>query len=101
MRPCEIWYEPGRRPRKTSCGRRHRLSKFLLRHGRRPASGVKAWTLKYLEWVKREVHFEQPAQEATLLDYLHEVEHAAARIARLDRCDRRSGEVDTSRRCVR
>jgi transposase len=63
---------------------RHRLSKFLLRHGRRPPTGVKAWTLKYLEWVKREVHFEQMAQEATLLDYLHEVEHAAARIARLD-----------------
>ena len=63
---------------------RHRLNKFLLRHGRRPAMGVKAWTMKYLEWVKGEVHFEQMAQEATLLDYLHEVEHAAARIARLD-----------------
>jgi len=46
--------------------------------------GVKPWTMKYLEWVKREVHFEQLAQEATLLDYLHEVEHAAARIARLN-----------------
>ncbi len=63
---------------------RHRLSKFLLRHGRRPPMGVKVWTIKYLEWVKREVHFEQLAQEATLLDYLHEVEHAAARITRLD-----------------
>src|ERR1700689_4221268 len=63
---------------------RHRLSKFLLRHGRRPPMGVKAWTMKYLEWVKREVRFEQLAQEATLLDYLHEVEHGAARIARLD-----------------
>jgi transposase len=63
---------------------RHRLSKFLLRHGRRPPMGVKVWTIKYLEWVKREVHFEQLAQEATLLDYLHEVEHAAARIVRLD-----------------
>jgi transposase len=63
---------------------RHRLSKFLLRHGRRPPMGVKAWTMKYLEWVKREVHFEQLAQETTLLDYLHEVEHVAARIARLD-----------------
>jgi hypothetical protein len=30
------------------------------------------------------VHFEQMAQEATLLDYLHEVEHAATRIMRLD-----------------
>jgi transposase len=43
---------------------RHRLSKFLLRHGRRPSMGVKVWTIKYLEWVKREVHFEQLAQEA-------------------------------------
>jgi transposase len=63
---------------------RHRLNKFLLRHGRRPPMGVKPWTMKYLEWVKREVHFEQMAQEATLLDYLNEVEHAAARIVRLD-----------------
>jgi transposase len=44
---------------------RHRWSRFLLRHGRRPPLGVKAWTMKYLEWVKREVHFEQMAQEAT------------------------------------
>jgi transposase len=40
--------------------------------------------MKYVEWVRREVHFEQRAQEATLLDYLHEVVHGAARIARLD-----------------
>jgi transposase len=40
--------------------------------------------MKYLEWVKRDVHFEQLAQEVTLLDYLHEVEHGAARIGRLD-----------------
>jgi len=63
---------------------RHRLSKFLLRQGRRPPEGVKAWTQKYMTWVKSDVHFEQPAQEATLLDYLGEVEHAAARVERLD-----------------
>ena len=34
--------------------------------------------------MKHEVHFEQMPQETTLLDYLHEVEHAEARIARLD-----------------
>lgn len=62
---------------------KHRLSKFLLRHGQRPPTGVKLWTWNYLVWVKQ-VHFEQLAQEATLLDYLYEVEHAAARIARLD-----------------
>ena len=64
---------------------RHRLSKFLLRQGRRPPEEVKAWTQNHVEWVKRDVHFEQPAQEATLLDYLGEVEHAAARIERLER----------------
>lgn len=63
---------------------RHRLSKFLLRHGRRAAQGVSAWTGKYLAWVKQ-LRFEQPAQQATLCDYLHEVEHAAARIERLER----------------
>jgi hypothetical protein len=32
-----------------------------------------------LQWVKLQ-HFEQPAQQATLSDYLHEVEHMACRI---------------------
>lgn len=63
---------------------RHRLGKFLLRHGKRPPEGVKPWTVNYLLWVKRQVHFEQMTQEATLLDYLNEVDHAAARIGRLD-----------------
>jgi transposase len=63
---------------------RHRLGKFLLRQGRRAPEGTTAWTGKYLTWVKQQ-RFEHPAQEATLLDYLHEVEHAAARIVRLER----------------
>jgi transposase len=63
---------------------RHRLSKFLLRHGRRPPQGTSAWTDKYLQWVKT-LHFAYHAQELTLDDYLHEVEHAAARIGRLER----------------
>jgi len=32
-----------------------------------------------MQWVKTQVHFEQPAQEATLSDYVHEVAHAASR----------------------
>ena len=63
---------------------RHRLGKFLLRHGRRP-EGMKAWTKKYLEWIKTNVHFEQPALEATLEHYLHEVEHIAERILKLEK----------------
>jgi transposase len=64
---------------------RNRLGKFLLRQGRRAAEGTKAWTGQYLKWIKEQVHFEQPAQEATLLDYLHEVEHAGERIQRLEK----------------
>lgn len=64
---------------------RQRLSKFLLRHGRRPPETVKkSWTLKYMTWIKEQVHFEQPALEATLIDYVHEVDHMAERILRLE-----------------
>ena len=63
---------------------RHRLGKFLLRQGRRRPTGMTAWTQKHLTWLKT-VHFEHAAQEATLLDYLHEVEHHADRIERLER----------------
>jgi transposase len=63
---------------------RHRLGKFLLRHGRRPPTAMQAWTQVHLAWVKSAVHFAHAPQEATLLDYLHEVEHMAARIERLE-----------------
>ena len=59
---------------------RHRLGKFLLRHGRKP-DGMTAWTKQYLEWI---VHFEHKALEVTLLNYLHEVEHVAKRIVHLE-----------------
>lgn len=62
---------------------RHRLSKFLLRSGQRPAAGLKAWTQLYMAWV-RQLRFEQAAQESTRLDYLHEVEHMADRVLRLE-----------------
>jgi len=62
---------------------RHRLSKFLLRSGQRPAPGVKAWTQIYMAWI-RQIHFAQMAHEATRLDYLHEVEHMGERVMRLE-----------------
>src|SRR6266851_5463045 len=62
---------------------RHRLGKFLLRRGLRAAEGVKNWTGKHLLWIKT-LRFEHLAQEATFLDYLHEVEHATERVRRLD-----------------
>jgi len=65
---------------------RHRLGKFLLRHGKRPVDARPAWCAKYLNWIKVHVRFEQPALEATLADYLQEVEHATERIIRLEQC---------------
>jgi transposase len=62
---------------------RHRLSKFLLRSGRRPETKIKIWTGLYMTWV-RQLRFAQPAQESTRLDYLHEVEHMAERVQRLE-----------------
>ena len=63
---------------------RHRLYKFLLRHGLRPGEKIKAWSAKHLAWAKT-LRLELPTLEATLLDYLTEVEHACERIARLER----------------
>lgn len=64
---------------------RQRLGKFLLRHGWQPPQTIKKnWTQKHLLWLRTQVHFDQPALEATLLDYLYEVDHAGQRIQRLD-----------------
>jgi transposase len=68
---------------------RRRLATFLLRHGkRRPDSLKTAWSTHHMKWIKSAVHFELPAQEATLIDYVHEVEHVALRIGRLDQASR-------------
>ncbi len=65
---------------------RHRLGKFLLRHGWRPPEQVKKnWTNKHMDWVKRQVRFDQAASQATFLDYVHEVEHAAERLERIEK----------------
>jgi transposase len=62
---------------------RHRLSKYLLRHGQYAPAGCRAWTLTYWRWV-RTVRFEHAPQNATLLDYIAEVEHQGQRIERLE-----------------
>jgi transposase len=58
---------------------RHRLSKFLLRHGR-PWRGGNAWTLTHERWLLAQ-HFEQPALAAT---YAHYRAVLAARDAQLE-----------------
>jgi transposase len=62
---------------------RHRLTKFLLRTGRRPLLGVKTWTARYRTWLQQ-IHYTQPAQGATFEDCLHEVQHMDERVKRLE-----------------
>ena len=46
---------------------------------------MQAWTQKHVEWIKTAVKFDQPAQQATLDDYVSEVEHLRQRIVRLEK----------------
>jgi transposase len=62
---------------------RHRLTKFLLRHGQRPPAGVHLWTIRHHQWVNG-LRFPYAAQELTRVDYLHEIQHAGERVARLE-----------------
>jgi transposase len=64
---------------------RHRLGKFLLRHGRQRPDGIRAWTKKHREWIQSHVRFEEAALEATLADYVEEVDHVATRITKLEK----------------
>jgi transposase len=62
---------------------RQRLGKFLLRAGRRPPKHHASWGTAYVEWIRAQ-KFEHVAQQATLVDYLSEVDHASERIKRLE-----------------
>jgi transposase len=64
---------------------RHRLGKFLLRHGQRAPEDMKAWTKKHLEWIKTHVRFDQAGLEAAFADYVQEVDHCSERIVRLEK----------------
>ena len=80
---------------------RHRLGKFLLRHGRQRPEGMTAWTKQHLEWIGAHVHFDEPAQEAALQDYRDEVKHAAERIVKLEKAiDEAVGQAPPQVRAV-
>ena len=38
--------------KKDQLRHRHRLGKFLLRHGKRPTDAGQAWTQKYVNWIR-------------------------------------------------
>jgi len=62
---------------------RNRLGKFLLRAGVRSPNDTKAWGSVHMEWLRR-LRFDHAAQQATMVDYLGEIDHVAARIQRLE-----------------
>lgn len=65
---------------------RQRLGKFLLRHGWKPPEDIKTyWTKKHVAWINASVKMDNPALQATLWDYVHEVEHMADRLQRLEK----------------
>lgn len=62
---------------------RHRLGKFLLRHGRRPPKQTRSWGVVHMAWL-RGLRFDHPAQQGVMVDYLAEVDHVAERIKRIE-----------------
>lgn len=63
--------------RKDLMAARHRLSKFLLRHGRLYTQGT-TWTQRYWAWVRPQT-FAHPAARATFDHYLLQVHHLEER----------------------
>jgi len=71
---------------------KHRLGKYLLRYGQRPAEGCKAWTAAWWQWV-RDLELAHAEQNTTLVELILEVDHQAQRVARLDGAIDRAVEI--------
>jgi transposase len=75
---------------------KHRLSKFLLRQGCWPPSGVRNWSQRYFQWL-RQLKFEHLPDQVVFADYLAEVTAAGDRIKRLEaalhQCAQSSSQV--------
>ncbi len=84
MKHSAISSAPERRPRRTNCGTAPSVE-ISAPPRLPPADRVRPWTTRYLIWVGQDVHFTHAAQETTLMDYLHEVDHMSERVLRLER----------------
>ena len=62
---------------------RHRLSHFLLRHGRRFTATKKAWTKRHAEWLQAQ-RWPLPALEHTHRAYVRAVDEGVARLQSVD-----------------
>lgn len=63
---------------------RHRVSKFLLRHGRQRPEGVRAWTLKHAKWLGQQ-RFALATLQVVFEEYRATLALLADRVTRLDR----------------
>jgi transposase len=68
--------------RRDRTAARHRLSKFLLRHGHRFSEG-RGWTRKFWRWL-RERRFERATEQLVFDQYVEHVQQLDARITRFD-----------------
>jgi transposase len=75
---------------------RHRLTKFLLRHGVYPPQGVKHWTARHQAWLSQQTLQQAPAQ-VVFEDYLATMRAAEDRVRRLEtslqRCAQDSSQL--------
>ncbi|MEB2494308.1 IS110 family transposase [Peribacillus frigoritolerans] len=62
---------------------RQRLVHFLLRHGIRPPQGVRNWSVKHREWLKR-LTFERASQRIVFQEYLHAINEVVDRMKRIE-----------------
>ena len=63
---------------------RHRVSKFLLRHGCQRPDGMRAWTLTHAQWLARQT-FALPTLQVVFDEYRATLALLADRVARLER----------------
>jgi transposase len=63
---------------------RHRVGKFLLRHGRHRPEGMTAWTLKHAQWLAQQ-HFDLTTLQVVYDEYRATLALLADRVARLER----------------
>ena len=63
---------------------RHRLSKFLLRHGQHRPEGLRAWTRRHAQWLAR-VTFDSPTLQVVYDEYRASLDLLADRVTRLER----------------
>lgn len=84
--------------RKDLVAARHRLSKFLIRHGRVFSAGSK-WTRRYWAWLRSQ-RFDNAHERLTFEHYVYQVDHLLERRAHLEREIARIAATDSYKTTV-